>query len=136
MIIRRLLPLALVLAWSAAPALAQGVKVAGADAPPKTDAPKEDVPKKEEAKPKKKAAKGKKKDVKESKYKSRALAESTESSYRFDESANPVGGAKKKSSSAEKAAKKKSSDDGDEKKSGKCSSEEPCTDKPTESDAL
>ncbi len=133
MIIRRLLPLALLLSWSAAPLLAQGVKVAGDAAPAKSEEPKKD-----EAKPKKKtAAKGakSKKKAAESKYKSHALAEGTESSYRFDESANPVGGAKKKSSS-EKAAKKKSSDESDEKKSEKCSSEEPCTDKPTESDAL
>jgi len=137
MILRRVLPLAAALALCVAPLLAQGVKIAGEPAG-KAGGAKADEAKKDEAKPKKKAApekgaKGKKKAAAESKYKSRALVDGTESSYRFDADGNAIGGAKKKSS--EKPAKKKSSDDAGEKAREKCSSEEPCADKGASPDA-
>jgi hypothetical protein len=123
---RRSLTLAVLLAVLGGPAAAQGVKVAG---DPTAGGPKADAPKTEEAKPKKKAssakAKKKKKPAPESKYKSRALAESVENAYLFDENGNPVEGPKKK------AAKAKKAPESSEPSEGKpaCSADEPCTDK-------
>jgi hypothetical protein len=121
-------------AFRPAPAAAQ-IGVAGE---PKAEAKPVD-----EAKPKKKAAKAdatkaakpkKKKKEDDSKYKSRALAESTEASYHFDADGNPIEAAAKK-----KAAKagKSSSDGSDEKRSkDACSAEEPCVNKSADADAL
>ena len=90
------------------------------------------APKAAEAKPKKKAAKGKRKPAAESKYKSRALTESSDFHYRFDASGNPVGGAPKKKPAK---AKKKSSEDAEEKPA--CSEDEPCSEKKSsDADAL
>lgn len=136
MILRRTLPLALLLSWTAAPALAQGVKIAG-EAPKKAEAPKKDdaKPKAKKKEGADKAAPGKKKAAPESKYKSRALTENTENAYRFDSEGNAVGG--KKKSSAEKPAKKKSASSGEETPAGKCSTDaDACADKPSEADAL
>jgi hypothetical protein len=111
------------------------VKVAGAPAAAA------DAPKTEDAKPKKKtpsakAAKGKKKKPEgDSKYKSHALAGGT--SYRFDSDGNPVDAAAKKKAAAK--AKKKSSEESSEDQPAEkpaCSSEEPCSDKSPDADAL
>lgn len=133
-----------VAALAAASGASQGLKIGGA--------PAADDGKKDEAKPKKKwpeakpekageaqkPAKGKKKKAEEpSKYKSRALAESTESSYRFDADGNPVGAAAKKKAAAK--AEKSSAAASEDKPAGKaaCSDEEgACTEKPSDADAL
>lgn len=85
--------------------------------------------------PKKKKAAVKKKgyDYERSKYKSRALSESTQSSYRFNEKGEPVTGAKKKP-----AAKKKVRSEPPEEafKPEPCGSEERCVEKKADADAL
>jgi hypothetical protein len=142
MILKRTIPgiLAALLAAAlmGAPARAQ-IGVAGEAKP--ADAKKDD------AKPKKKAAakapaekagkSKKKKPAADSKYKSRVMAENTESSYRFDSDGNPVGEAAKKKKAAAKA-KKSSEDASEEKPDGKdaCSAEQPCTNKSSDADAL
>jgi hypothetical protein len=130
-----LVPFARFAAAQDAAAAAAAVAAATAGAP-KTEAPKADAPKKEEAKPKKKKGGkgGKKKPEAESKYKSRALSENTDSHYRYDADGNPVESAAKKKAAAK--AKKKSSDDPDEDK-GACGEDAPCADKKTsEADSL
>jgi hypothetical protein len=118
--------LSAVLAGSAA---AQGVKIAGdPSAPPTAPAASaaDAAPKNVEAKPKKKSSKPvKKKKPVESKYKTTKLAESVETSYRFDEDGNPLGGAAKKKPVAK--AKSKPSSESEEKPS--CSDEDSCSDK-------
>jgi colicin import membrane protein len=126
--------LALALIAPAVPSFAQGVQVAGE--------PSADGTKKEEAvKPKKKAEKGAKAKRKakkkvESKYKSTALADNTESSYRFDEDGNPIGAAAKKKAAAEKAKKAASEEAAEEAPfKAACSEDETCVDK-SDADAL
>jgi hypothetical protein len=75
----------------------------------------------------------------ESKYKSRELVENSEHSYRFDENGNPKSAAaapkKLSSKSAKKTSSADASDDKDEKP-GACSTDEPCTVKNSDADAL
>jgi hypothetical protein len=72
----------------------------------------------------------------ESKYKSRELVEGSEHSYRFDENGNPVGGAPKKKAVLKPAKKASSASDDKDDKPGACSTDEPCTVKNTDADAL
>ena len=131
MMLRRPIAALAVFAVLSVSAAAQGVKVAGdpaaAPAAPAADAPKAEAPKKAASKPGKKkgdGAKRKKREV-ESKYKSRILTDGAESSYRFDENGNPLGGAEKKKSSA--APKKKSSEPAEAKAA--CADDDSCSDK-------
>jgi hypothetical protein len=118
MTLRLFLPQAALLAAFAVCAAGQGVKVAGDPAPA--------APKAAAAQPKKKPAakKKKKKAAAESRYKTRALAEGSENSYKFDENGNAVDAAKKKAA----AKARKSSSEPSETKAA-CSTEEPCSDK-------
>jgi len=73
----------------------------------------------------------------ESKYKTRELVENSEQSYRFDENGNPKSTAAAPKKLSSKSAKKSSSasDDKDDKP-GACSTDEPCTVKNSDADAL
>jgi hypothetical protein len=76
----------------------------------------------------------------ESKYKSRELVENSEHAYRFDENGNPVNASaapakKPAGKSSKKAASSSAADDKDEKP-GACSTDEPCTVKNSDADAL
>ena len=86
------------------------------------------------------AAQAKKKEADvESKYKSRVLAENTESAYRFDANGNPISpSAKPKAAREEKKSSEESAEEkpAEEKSTEKCSVEEPCAEKPTDADAL
>ena len=102
------------------PAAAPAVAAAPAPAPRSKLKNKSKAPKK----PIKKAAK-----QVESKYKSRLLSENTESSYRYDVHGNPIKPGAKKSASSEEATP-----DGVRRKS--CSTDEPCSGKPSDADSL
>jgi len=85
----------------------------------------------------KKAASGKKKKKHaESKYMSRELVEGSEHSYHFDENGDPVRATPSRKAGAK--SKKKASSPTEEKDdpSGACTSEEPCTVKNRDADAL
>ena len=89
---------------------------------PAAAAPKKKAPK---IKKKSRAKKSKKKAAFiESKYKSRALVENTERTYRFDAKGNPIVRGEKKKSTEHPARK------------DACSTEEPCADKNPDADAL
>lgn len=74
----------------------------------------------------------------ESKYKSRELVENSEHSYRFDENGNPknASAAPKKKLSAKSAKKSSTASDDKDEKPGACSTDEPCTVKNSDADAL
>ena len=81
----------------------------------------------------KKAGKTRKTD---SKYKSRALAERTVHTYRFNEYGEPLSSSAKAKSSAKKKARKSSSLDDAEDKPGACTTDSPCTVNNHDADAL
>lgn len=107
-------------------------------APAAARAPAAAAPKKPAARPAKKKTphekmkKEKKSAAAGSKYKTRALSEGTESAYRFDAHGEPIGSGRK--ASREKPKKTVVSEDKPVKPS--CSSEEPCSDRSSDSDAL
>ena len=116
---------------AAAPAPAVPPAAAPTAAVPAAAAPQADAPKKTAAKTKKKAAKGKKKAAVESRYKTRALSENSDSHYRFDADGNPIDANMK---SASKETKKSSTDS---KNKPACTDDAPCSDKKSsDADAL
>jgi hypothetical protein len=72
----------------------------------------------------------------ESKYKSRELVENTETAYRFDENGNPLASSSKKKTPAKPEKKSSSAVDDKDDKPGACSTDEPCTVKNSDADAL
>jgi hypothetical protein len=86
-------------------------------------------------KSKKKATKAKK-HVSESKYKTRALAETTETSYRFDAAGNPIKKAPKKKSSTKESSSAEAVVDETAENKAHCSDDSSCESKSSEADAL
>lgn len=124
---------ALLLSVAARFALAEesGVKVAGSET---AKAQAEQV-KTAKPKAKKKAAVKKKAKTPESRYKSRALTENSEHSYRFNAKGEPVGGKK----NTQKKAVKSTAVPPEEKAEdlpGACSIDAPCPEKGSDADAL
>jgi len=118
---------------AAAAAIAAAAGAAPKTEAPRAETPKPAAPKKKSGKTKKTSAKGRKKPEAESKYKTRALSENSDSHYRFDENGNPIVGAAKKTPAAK--AKKKSSEDSEDKPA--CNDDAPCSDKKSsDADAL